>query len=136
MLACYDAFAADYNGMMARTERDMALMRQETAVLGGETLAAEGAYALCLPGEDGAELTELAGKDVLPLVSALAARYGAVRFRLPQGMRPQGLPKGETMMFSMLCPLKAAALLAQSGAKSLEELLSGAKKPNCTLEFC
>lgn len=136
MLACYDAFAADYNGMMTRTERDMALMRQETAVLGGETLAAEGAYALCLPGEDGAELTELAGKDVLPLVSALAARYGAVRFRLPQGMHLQGLPKGETMMFSMLCPLNEAALLAQSGAKSLEELLSGAKKPNCTLEFC
>lgn len=136
MLACYEAFAASYNGVMARTEADMALMRREAAVLGGETLAACGAYALCLPGEGGAELTELAGEDVLPLIRALAARYGAVRFRLPAGMRQPGLPAGEKLMFSMLCPLDASALLAGSGAASLDELLSGAKKPNCTLEFC
>ena len=40
------------------------------------------------------------------------------------------------MMFSMLCPLNREALLAGSGAENMEELLSGAKKPNCTLEFC
>lgn len=136
MLACYDALAAGYNGMMVRTVRDMELMRKETAVLGGEAFAAGGAYALCLAEEGGAELTELAGRNAMPLVYALAARFGAVRFRLPYGARPEGLPKGERMMFSMLCPLNREALLAGSGAENMEELLSGAKKPNCTLEFC
>ena len=136
MLACYDALAAEYNGMMVRTVRDMELMRKETAVLGGEAFAAGGAYALCLAEEGGAELTELVGRNAMPLVYALAARFGAVRFRLPCGARPEGLPKGERMMFSMLCPLNREALLAGSGAESMEELLSGAKKPNCTLEFC
>ena len=50
MLACYDALAAEYNGMMVRTVRDMELMRKETAVLGGEAFAAGGAYALWPPG--------------------------------------------------------------------------------------
>lgn len=136
MLACYDALAAGYNGMMVRTVRDMELMRKETAVLGGEAFAAGGAYALCLAEEGGAELTELAGRNAMPLVCALAARFGAVRFRLPYGASPEGLPKGERMMFSMLCPLNREALLAGSGAESMEELLSGAKKANCTLEFC
>ena len=73
---------------------------------------------------------------MLPLINALAARYGAVHFRLPAGMRQRGLSTGEKLMFSMLCPLDAPTLLAGSGAASLDELLSGAKKPNCTLEFC
>lgn len=135
MLACYDALAAGYNGMMVRTVRDMELMRKETAVLGGEAFAAGGAYALCLAEEGGAELTELAGRNAMPLVCALAARFGAVRFRLPYGALPEGLPKGERMMFSMLCPLNREALLAGSGAESMEELLSGAKSQTARWNF-
>ena len=136
MLQCYRAFAAGYNGMMERTANDMAAIKLETAVLHGGTLADGDAYALCLPGENGAEITELAGTHVLALVRALAARYGTIHFRLPAGARFAGLPEGKRIMFSMLCPLNAELLLAGSGAESLKTLLSEEIKPNCTLEFC
>lgn len=136
MLQCYRAFAAGYNGMMERTANDMAAIKLETAVLHGEALADGDAYALCLPGENGAEITELAGTHVLALVRALAARYGTIHFRLPAGARFAGLPEGKRIMFSMLCPLNAELLLAGSGAESLKTLLSEEIKPNCTLEFC
>lgn len=136
MLQSYDAFAANYNGMMARTVGDMELLLQETAVLHGEALAAGGAYALVVPEEGGAVAAELVGQDVLPLIAALADRFGSIDFRLPKGMRLPGLPAGEPLRFSMLCPLDAASLLAGTGMKTVDALLAGAQKPNCTLEFC
>ena len=137
MLVCYGDFARQYNGMMARTEGDMALMLEEAFVLGAAAYAAQGAYAIGAPNGDGCfEVSELVGRDSLPLIAALAEKFGKVRFRLPWGAAPDRLPAGERMMFSMLCPLDEAALLEGTGARTIAELLSGEIKPNCTLEFC
>ncbi len=135
MLAVYNAFAKAYAGMMARTQRDMEAYRRE-ALLAGTALSDGQAYALVTPGNERAEVWELAGSMPEPLVRALALRYGEISFRLPASMRPAGLVPQSRMMFSMICPLDSAALLRQTGASDFGALLEGELGPCCTLEFC
>ncbi len=136
MLRLYESFAACYNGMMVRTERDMENVLLEAEAAGGRVYAAAGAYAVVYEDGDALSLSELVGDDFLPLLAALARRGKQLRFRLPEGFSLPGLSAGERMMFSMLCPINEALLLAGTGAENLTELLSGAKKQNCTIEFC
>ncbi len=135
MLAIYDAFSKEYAGMMARTLRDMEAYLEEARLL-GFAAALGGAYALCGADGDGVSVSELVGENPLPLVSALALEYGAVRFRLPAGMGLPGLAPASRMTFSMICPLDEARLLAIAGAGGVEALLSGASGQCLTLEFC
>lgn len=135
MLTIYDAFAKNYAGMMARTERDMALYREE-AQLSGIAVTDGQAYALAAAGESGIDVLELVGEDPLPLVAALARSYSAARFRLPAGMLLPGLALASRMMFSMICALDEAAFCKASGAASMRALLAGELGPCCTLEFC
>lgn len=135
MLSMYDAFAANFTGMMDRTLRDMVLYLEE-AQLAGFAVTDGSSYALCGEREDGVELSELVGQNVLPLVASLAKQHGAVRFRLPASMRVNGLEPASRMMFSMICPLDENNLLEGTGAANLETLLKGVTGPCCTLEFC
>ncbi|MBE5784187.1 MAG: GNAT family N-acetyltransferase [Clostridiales bacterium] len=136
MLRCYEKFAKNYNGMMVRTEADMENILLEAKAAGGKVIAAPGAYGVLYEGKTEDSLSELAGDDILPFLAALSRAGKSLRFRLPEGLRIPGLPEGERMMFSMLCPIDAAALLEGTGTDNLETLLSGAKKQNCTIEFC
>lgn len=85
LLSVYRAFAAPYNGVRVRTVGGMALLLEEVETYGGEVLLGGGAYAACYRGEGGAHAFELAGKSPLPLLKALAQKYGAVHASLPAG---------------------------------------------------
>jgi predicted acetyltransferase len=135
MFAIYDAFAAGFAGMMDRNLHDMALYLEEAKLAGFAVTDGE-AYALCGVTEDGVEASELVGRNLLPLVAALAERYGKIRFRLPASMRVEGLEPASRMMFSMLCPLDEQQLLEGTGVGDVDALLKGEIGPCCTLEFC
>ncbi len=135
MLAIYEDFAKDFTGMMARTRRDMKAYIEE-ARLSGFAAADAAAYALCAREDDGVSVTELVGKNPLPLVCALAEEYGRAEFRLPSAMRIEGLAPKRRMMFSMICPLDEEKLLSGTGASGVRALLDGETGSCCTLEFC
>lgn len=136
MLCLYEGFAKAYNGMMVRSLRYMENTLLEAEAAGGKVFVSKQAYAIAYEGEEEISLSELAGRDILPLLAALGRFGKQLRFRLPAGFSLPGISADERMMFSMLCPIDTAALLADTGAESLEMLLSGAKKQNCTIEFC
>lgn len=141
MLVIYNAFAAGFAGMMNRTLHDMELYLEE-AELSGFAVTDGQSYALCTEKEQGIEISELVGRNPLPLAASLAGRYQQVRFRLPASMRVRGLEPVGRMMFSMICPLDEKELLSGIGAENtenagnIEALLAGAIGSCCTLEFC
>lgn len=136
MLSCYERFSENYNGMLVRTEAYMKNIALEAEVSGAKVLASQNAYGIIYEGEREISVSELAGSEFLPFLAALSKQEKPIRFRLPAGHVLPGIAPKEDMVFSMLCPVDAASLLAQTGIEDLETLLSGVKKQNCTLEFC
>lgn len=136
MLSCYGRFAEQYNGMLLRTKAYMETAALEAEVSGGEVLATQSAYGIVYENGEEISVSELAGSSFLPFLAALAKRGKPIRFRLPEGYVLPGFSPQTRMVFSMLCPVDEAALIAQTGIENMEMLLSGAKKQNCTLEFC
>lgn len=84
MLAAFEGFTKEYDGVIARTEGDFALLLEEAKISHSLVYASATAYALGERVEDGIGLTELAGEGALELVNAIAGAEGQrVYFQLP-----------------------------------------------------
>lgn len=137
LMRIYAQYSANYAGMLARTQADAANYIEEARVCGGKAFSTGKAYALLNENEYGVDIYELAGDEPQGLLNALAEEYGAITFRLPRAVQSgtAAFKTGESV-FSMLCPLNEALLIADTPAASAAELAAGVAGCINTLEFC
>ncbi len=137
LVRIYTEYSMQYAGMMVRDRADMEAYLQEVRVCDGYAYSTGEAYALLNPTEYGADIYELAGRDMHALINALAEEFGNVTFRLVRGAAPNtaAVKTGECV-FSMICPLNETLFMENTGAKCVRELINGELFPINTLEFC